>query len=210
MKTAQALLLCCAVLLCQPAMAQDAKVSKEREALRRAQTALRAATEKQDALQAEQASLAQEKAKLEKELGALRGQGQAGAARIKAAEQQAEALQGELGAAVKARQDAEAAGLQREKALQEQVLALRRESAERLQSARALSALLERSVQALGDAEAKNRQLYAIGQELVKRTLSRTPFEVATIGDPVLGLTDVKLENQAEELRGRLAQQRVP
>ena len=201
---------CSLLVLCLPAAAQDAKVSKEREALRRAQTALRAATEQQDGLQAEKAKLAADKDRLEKELLAARSQSQGEAARLKQVDLRSEAFQGELQAAVKARQVLEAGSQQREQELQQQVQAARRESAERLQSARALTALLEQSTQALAGAEAKNRQLYAIGQDLVKRYLSRGRFEDATIGDPLLGLTDVKLENQAEELRSKLAAQKLP
>ena len=201
-------LACCATML-MPAYAQDAKVTKEREALRRAQTALRAAADQQQALQADKAQLTQEKQKLEKALAGALGQGQNTDAKLRAALQRTQTLEGELQASRQAAQAQEAASQQQEQVVQQQLLVLRRESAEHLQAARALSTLLERSTEALADAEAKNHKLYAVGQELVQRYLSRSTFERADIGDPLLGLTDVKLEDQAEAMRSKLAEQRI-
>ena len=192
-----------------PAHADDAKVSKEREALRRAQSALRTATEQQQSLQADKAQLQQEKDKLEKSLSAARGQEQGNTARLKAATQRVEALEAELQASKQAQQTLLASSQTHEQELQQQLLATRRESAEHLQSARALTALLEHSTQALADAEAKNHKLYAVGQELIQRYLGRSTVDVATLGDPFLGLSAVKLEDQAEQMRSQLEAQRI-
>jgi len=188
---------------------EEGRVSREREALRRAQSALRAATEQQGQLQADKARLTQDNSRLEALLKAEVARGQAAIGRLKQAEQRSEGLQTELGSTTHAQKEQEAAAQQRERDLQQQLQAARREAAEHLQSARALSALLERSTQALNAAEEKNHKLYAIGQELVRRYQGRTAMEVATIGDPVLGLTAVRLEDQAEGLRTQLEQQRV-
>lgn len=197
-------------LLAAPLYAQDdAKVSKEREALRRAQSALRSMTDERDALQADKAKLAQDKAKSDQELAALRGRSQGEAGRAKLAEEHAETLQAQLDAAVKTRDEQAAASQQRERELQEQLAAARRESAERLRSAQAVSALLEQSTKALAVAEDKNRKLFAVGEDLIQRYKSRPRYDAATIGDPLLGLTDVKLENEAETIRGQMAQLRV-
>jgi len=186
---------CCVSL----AHAQDeGKASREREALRRAQNALRAATDQQSQLQADKAALTQDKDKLAEQLKAEQGRGQAASAKLRGAEQRAEALQAELDAANKARQQHEAAAQQREQELTLQ-----------LQTARTLTTLLERSTTELAGAEDKNRQLYAIGQQLVQRYLGRKPDEIPGIADPVLGLTAIKLENYAEEMRAQLAAQRV-
>ena len=197
---------CCVSL----AHAQDeGKASREREALRRAQNALRAATDQQSQLQADKAALTQDKDKLAEQLKAEQGRGQAASAKLRGAEQRAEALQAELDAANKARQQHEAAAQQREQELTLQLQAARREGAEHLQTARTLTTLLERSTTELAGAEDKNRQLYAIGQQLVQRYLGRKPDEIPGIADPVLGLTAIKLENYAEEMRAQLAAQRV-
>ena len=192
-----------------PSHADDVKVSKEREALRRAQSALRTATEQQQTLQADKTQLQQEKDKLEKSLTAARGLEQVNSARLKAATQRAEALENELQASKQAQQMLQSGSQLREQELQQQLLAARRESAEHLQSARALTALLEHSTQALADAETKNHQLYAVGQELIQRYLGRSKVDVATLGDPFLGLSAVKLEDQAEQMRSQLEAQRI-
>ena len=205
-----AALLFSATLLAAPLHAQDdAKASKEREALRRAQSALRSMTDERDALQAEKARLTQDLARSSQELAALRGRSQGEAGRAKLAEEHAQTLQAQLDAATKARDELAAASQQREHDLQEQLGAARRESAERLQSVRTVSALLEQSTKALAAAEDKNRKLLAVGEDLIKRYKSRSRFDSATIGDPLLGLTDVKLENEAEQIRGQMAQLRV-
>jgi len=199
-----------ASLLCAPLYAQDdAKASKEREALRRAQSALRAMTDERDALQADKARLAQDKTKSDQELAALRGRSQGEAGRVKQAEQRADTLQAQLDAAAKARDEAAAASQQREHELQEQLAGARRESNERLQSTRALGTLLEHSTQALAAAEDKNRKLLAVGEDLLKRYQERPAYDRVTIGDPLLGFTDVKLANEAETIRGQMAQLRV-
>ncbi|WP_077034383.1 hypothetical protein [Pelomonas sp. KK5] len=204
------LALCSAVSI---AAAQDeggnGKASREREALRRAQNALRAATSQQDALQADKAKLTQEKGQLEAQLKAEQGRQQSAAGRLKQAEQRGDSLQAEVEAARKAALAQDAAAQQREQELQQLLQAARRESAERLQAARALTTLLERSTLELAGAEEKNRKLYAIGRELVERYRGGSATDLAGIGDPVLGLAGVRLEDQAEALRGQLAQQRV-
>ncbi|MEJ6005708.1 hypothetical protein WG899_09130 [Paucibacter sp. AS339] len=204
---AAALMVCASVAM--PAHAQDAKVSKEREALRRSQSALKAAQEQQSSLQAEKSKLEQEKTQAEQEASKARSQAQGQAAKLKALEAQAQKLQADLQAAEAARQALEAASKSREQELQQQLLAARRESNERQQAVQVTTRMLERSTQSLADAEDKNRKLYAIGQEAIKRYLSRTPSEITGIGDPLFGFTDIRLENVAEELRSQMQAQRV-
>ena len=187
----------------------DAHASKEREALRRAQSALRTMTEERDGLQADKAKLAQDKDRLDRELAAARSGGQAAAAHLQQAEQRAAALQAQFDAAQAAAKAADAAAAQQVAELQGQLQAARRESAERLQTARSLSALLERSTTLLAADEDKNRKLYAIGEDLLKRYQSRPRVDTALLGDPLLGLVDVRYASEAEDIRGKMAQQQI-
>jgi chromosome segregation ATPase len=204
------LLACCAGLCAVvPAYAQDAKVSKEREALRRTQTALKAAQEQQSSLTAEKTKLEKEKLLAEQDAGKAKALASGQAAKLKALEQQTQKLQADLQAAEAAKAVLEASASTREKELQQQLLAARRESAERQQAVQVTARLLERSTLALQDAEAKNRKLFGVGEEAIKRYLSRTPSEITGIGDPLFGFNDIRLENVAEELRGKMEAQRV-
>ncbi|MFG6489820.1 hypothetical protein ACG04R_24300 [Roseateles sp. BYS78W] len=191
------------------AHAEDAKPSREREALRRAQAALRAAQEQQSSLQADKAKVEAEAASAKKDASAARAQIAGSAARLKASEAEVQALRVQLQADREARQQDDAKALEREQALQQQIVAARQEAAARQQANQALTRLLERSTQALADAEGKNRKLYAIGQDLVKRWQGRAPLDTALLQDPVLGLTAVRFEDQAEKLRAELEAQRV-
>ncbi|MCV2354903.1 hypothetical protein LNV09_12125 [Paucibacter sp. B2R-40] len=204
------LLSCCAGLCAAlPAQAQDAKASKEREALRRTQTALKSAQEQQSSLSAEKAKLEQEKLLAEQDAGKARAQVSGQAAKLKALEQLTQKLQADLQAAEAAKSALEASAGTREKELQQQLQAARRESGERQQAVQVTARLLERSTLALQDAEAKNRKLFAVGEEAIKRYLSRTPSEITGINDPLFGWNDIRLENVAEELRGQMDAQRV-
>lgn len=191
------------------AQAQDAKVSKEREALRRAQAALRAAQEQQGSLQADKAKAEADAAAAHKDAASAKAQIAGGAAKLKAREAELDALHAQLQAAKDAQQQGEAKAVEREQALQQQLLAAHQESASRQQANLALGQLLERSTQALADAEAKNHQLYALGQDLVKRWQGRSALDTSLLQDPVLGLTAVRFEDQAEKLRTALEAQRV-
>ncbi|PTT90468.1 hypothetical protein DBR42_05805 [Pelomonas sp. HMWF004] len=183
---------------------QEAKVSKEREALRRAQTALRAAQEQQSTLQADKAKAEAQAAASLKDTASARAQVASGAARLKAREADLETLRLKLQATEAALQQAEARAVEREQTLQRQLLAERQDSAERRQANLVLTKLLEHSTQSLADAEARNHKLHAIGQDLVQRLAGRSPLDTALQQDPVLGLTAVRFEDQAESLRAAM------
>lgn len=202
-----------AALLALGAQAQDAaKASKEREALRRAQAALRAAQEQQSSLQADKAKAEAQASAAQKDASNAKAQVAGSAARLRTREAELETLRAQLLAARQAeqlqQQEAVKTG-EREQALQQQLLTARQESAARLQANQALAQLLERSTQALADAETKNHQLHALGQELVKRWQGRSTLDTALLQDPVLGLAAVRFEDQAEKLRGELEAKRV-
>lgn len=207
MKRIAVMMLCAG--LAATGQAQDAKVSKEREALRRAQTALRAAQEQQSSLQADRDKALADAQAARQAVSGAQAQAAGIAQRLKARETELDTLRGQLQSAREAQQDAEARAAQREQGLQQQLQALRQESGARLQANQALAELLERSTRSLADAEAKNRQLHAIGLDLLRRWQGRPALDTALLQDPVLGLTAVRFEDQAEALRTALEAQRL-
>lgn len=196
-------------LLVSGVQAQEGKPSREREALRRAQAALRTAQEQQASLSADKTKAEAAAASSRQEAASARAQMAGTAARLKARETEVETLRSQLQAAQGAQRDTEARATEREQTLQRQLLAARQDGSALLQANQALAQLLERSTQALADAEGKNHQLYTLGQQLVQRLSQRSPLEQAMQQDPVLGLTAVRLEDQAEALRAELAAKRL-
>lgn len=190
------------------AQAQDTKVSKEREALRRAQAALRAAQEQQSTLQADKARAEAETAAARQDAAGARARAASGVARLRARDAEVAELRVQLQAAQDARQQAEAQAAERERALQQQAAAAEREAAARLAANQALSQLLERNTQALAEAQARNQRLYALGKELIERQVGRSDFDRVLQRDPVFGLAAVRSEDEAEKLRAALEAQR--
>lgn len=204
--------LCAALALAclLPAAAQD-NTSREREALRRAQAALNDTRRELAALQAERAQLlrdkeaaAQQAATAEQARQAL--QAQHGRLQQQLAAQRTE-LQAQL-AGLRSAQEAEAAAAaqrDRQAATQAatQAAALQQQLAEQKRTAASVTALLERATAALAEAEDRNRQLHALALQAVERYRSKTPTEASLQGDPLLGLTQVRIENEAEALRSQ-------
>lgn len=201
-------MLCAAMALAclLPAAAQD---SREREALRRAQAALNDTRRELAALQPERAQLLRDR--------------EAAAAQAAAAEQARQALQAQHGRlqqqlaalrtdqqvqlqALRSAQEAQAAADAQRHAqatadAAAQATALQQRLAEQQRSNAAVTALLERATQALAASEDRNRQLHALALQAVERYRSKTPTEAALQGDPLLGLTQIRIDNVAEELR---------
>lgn len=196
-------------LACIAAQAQEAKVSREREALRRAQAALRASQEQQSALQADKAKAEGDALAAQKDAASARTQAAGSAAQLKARTAEIEGLHTRLQAATNAQRQNEAKSAEREQVLQQELIDARQDAASRQQSNQALVHLLERSTKALADAEAKNRQMFALGQSLVQLYTGRSKLDTALQQDPVLGLTSVRLEDKAEQLRAALEAQRT-
>lgn len=203
--------------LCWPVLAQDAAASREREALRRAQSALQQAQQQRDALQAEKATL--ERRQVEQATLAQKQQIQARAElnRLRTLEREQDTLHAQLAterAALAAlRESSLAAKAQDETRLAEasrQATQWRGERDERTAANRALVARLEAATQALAEAQERNRQLHAVGQEAIQRLRGLSPAERALLDDPILGLTAVRLGSEAEDLLVRLDAQRQP
>jgi hypothetical protein len=198
-------------LLAGAALAQQPAPSREREMLRRSQAALQEAAAQRDAAVAEKAAVQKERDAARDEAGKAR----AAAARTLGAERQRaqadlEAVRAEL---VQLRQQmqaqAEAAAAQEQKSAQA-AAALRRELAERTLANVQLVALLEKSTGALAASEQRNRELHALGLELVERWRSKGADEQRLQAEPVLGLRAVRIEDEAEALRTRLHALRAP
>jgi DNA repair exonuclease SbcCD ATPase subunit len=140
----------------------------------------------------------------QKELAGARALVAGSSAKVRLQEAELKALRTQLEAAQSAQQQGEAQAALREQALQQQLLTLRQESSARQQANQALVQILERSTTALADAEAKNRKLHAMGQDLVQRYTGRSPVDTALQQDPLLGLAAVRFEDEAEKLRAAL------
>jgi chromosome segregation ATPase len=190
-----------------PLQAQEA-ASREREALRRARAELRTA---QDEAQRQQQLAAQaeaDKAKLARERDSVYREARLLRQKIAAADIKGQSLETELTrlrTEVSDRQHASddaarEAGLRQTEAAR-QLAALNAEIVERKSTSAALTTALERSTQALADAEAANRELYRVAQRAIDRYHGKSPLTSAKLADPVLGLAAVSAENESEALR---------
>jgi chromosome segregation ATPase len=207
--------------LCGSAAAQsNAQPNREREALRRAQSALQQAQQQRDALQAERASLASTSS--EQQALLQRQQAQLTAAveqrrRLAALTTEHANLKTSLDQALEAlaslRTQADNERIQaqaRQAEAAQQRAALQRQHAEVVSTNRALVSRLEAASKALAEARSRNQQLHAIGQAAIQRLRGLSPSERALQDDPVLGLTAVRLNDEAELLLQRLDGQRQP
>jgi chromosome segregation ATPase len=188
--------------------------------LRRAQSALQQAQQQRDGLQAEKATL--ERAQADHAALAKQQQAQLGAAqselkRLRALEAEHAALQAQLGTERQTltAQREQAAADQAQAATRladanRQTLQLRAERDELLNANRALVGKLEAATVALAEARERNRQLHAVGQDAVDRLRGLSPADRALQGDRILGLTAVRIDNEAEDLLQRLDAQRQP
>lgn len=210
------------VVMCSSALAQgqpDARASREREMLRRSQAALKEAQAQREALAAEKQQLQQQHDKALAERDAVAGQARSGQEQARRARADAQRLQAEL-EAERAKLPPLQAELERQKAelaravevfqaLQQQLAEARREATTRAQANAAVTALLERATTALADAEAKNRQMHAAGLAALQRFRSKSADDLRAQNEPFLGLTAVRIENEAEALRTELDKHRL-
>lgn len=197
-------------LTCGPAgAADDAKGGRDKEALRRVQQALRQSQAKLQAVQDERAllqtqhsALEAKAAEAEKELTSTQGQVRSLRAELARSQAEGKRLSGEL-ASLKTSSQAE------QTALQGRLDDLGRRLTEHQQTLANVTNLLGHSTQALSTAEEKNRQLYAIGRDVIARYHNKGIGEVLAQQEPVFGLREVTLENEAEALRTQIEAQRL-
>lgn len=207
-----AALLALALSLAGPALAQDdgGRSAREREALRRAQAALRQAQEQQTAAVREKAELSAQRDQLD--AAAKRAEKQLSASRAEATRSgsQLAALSAELKAA---RDQNEAQKKDAEARIAE--LSKRLDQATRLADERArangsLIALLEHATRTQAAAEKTNREMHALGLQMIERLRGRGAASDLAPNDPVLGFGRIKLENEAEALRDKLDAAKLP
>lgn len=199
-----------AMLACGHAVAaDDAKGGRDKEALRRAQQALRqsqaklqAAQNEQAQLQAKHSALEAQAAEAEKELAGVQAQVRSLRAELARSQAEGKRLGTEL-ASLKASSQAE------QTAQQGRIDDLSRRLTENQQTLANVTQLLGHSTQALTTAEEKNRQLYAIGRNVIDRYHNKGLGEVLAQQEPVFGLREVTLENEAETLRTQIEAQRL-
>lgn len=212
--TAAALMLALGVPVnAQQENADSVRAARQREALRRSQEALKQAQEQQAALTREKTQLSAEKAKLDDE--ARRSGSQLGSARSEAARLRAEVArltaeqEVQRSAASAASADKQAAATAAAELMQRLAKA-ERELAERTRTVAALSTLTERSSKALAAAEGANRQMHALGLQLIEQLRATGRNDSVLALRPVIGFNAVKLENEAEALRDRLDALKLP
>lgn len=207
--------------LCGSAATQtSAPPSREREALRRVQSALQQAQLQRDALQAEKAGLAStlsdQQALLQRQQAQLAAAAEQrrrlAALTTQHADQKARLDQAlEALASLRTQADNERIQAQaRQAEAAQQLAAQQRQHGETVAANRALLTRLEAASKALAEARLRNQQLHAIGQAAIQRLRGLSPSERALQDDPVLGLTGVRLNDEAELLLQRLDAQRQP
>ena len=208
--------LACAACLAAalPALAQGNNApNREREALRRAQAALQQANGERDSLAAAKAALEKDKtasAALAEAARKQAGSAQAEVAKLREALAQRQTeTEAERAREAEARRALETAAEQREQALRQQLAQAQRTGEERAQANAALVAMLAERTTALADARQRVQQLHTLGLEAVERFRTKGLTDQALQADPLLGLTAVRLENAAEDLRTRLDAQRL-
>ena len=189
--------------------ADDKRVTQAREAARRAQAALQQAQQERDTLRQQQAGVTAEKDALAQLLSRAQSDARQGQAKpappqqaLTQAQAELERLRAELAAERTQREKAEAAATDATAHGQQALQAQRQVTA-------AVSALLEKSVQALGRAEEANRNLHGLGLQAVEAYTQRTPEAMRTRSEPFLQIGAVRLEGEAETLRKAMDLQRV-
>jgi chromosome segregation ATPase len=180
----------------------DAKSTREREMLRRAQEALRQS-------QTDNSALAQGKADAEQKLRSADEQ-------IATLRKASGSEQSSLRAKLKAAGDAQADTARQLEEAKRQIAALtaqQRQTAGQLTNSESqlkqVRQDLDSSHAATASCEAKNLKLYEYSQEVVNRYQKKGVWAALSQKEPVLGLGEVKTENVVQEYREKLDNQRI-
>lgn len=198
----------------QQGAAQDAKVQRDRESLRRQQALLQQARTELDALRSEKAALTKERddalasaraalaqrAGTQNELQALRAE----LARQRTA--QAETLREQNAL----RTEEAAASQRRQQELQRERADLQAARDELQRTNQRLVQLLEQRTAEVADLRKRNAALHALALEAVERFVNKGTLETALQDDPLFGLSRVRTESTAEALRIRIEAERSP
>jgi DNA repair exonuclease SbcCD ATPase subunit len=206
-----------------PALAQE--VSREREALRRAQQQFAKLQEENTHLQAENSRLQQLTIDNEKKLKAavtdatkLRAETERlrkNSTALKAAEEANAVLTAKLGAAEERHNETVRTSKEDIDALQSRLTASRDALAtsqrESQQTAATLNESLERETARVAACEVKNAELYGVTSDLINRYKeNRGAWEKFLLSEPFTGLKSVEVDNLLQEFRDRASKARVP
>lgn len=184
-----------------PAVAEDAKANREREALRRLQAQQQKLTQEKSDLEAEKTKLLGTQESLKKEAAAARRE----AGKVTTLTQEAAALKAEI--AILKQQLADALTLQLQaKGDLEKAERTKAEQIAARQQAEGASARQTKEVQAC---EAKNLALYRYGSELLVRYQNKGWAELLGQAEPFTGIAQVGMENLLEEYRDKLDGQQI-
>jgi len=195
------------------AAAEDKAAAREREMLRRTQQALKAEQEQRSTAEREKGALAAEKAKLQDDVKKNSAQLASVQAKSRASLSQIAGMQSELEqlkAAKVADEQAQDALKRDVSRLTQQLAQTQRTLAERTSANQTLIAVLERSIEALANAETKNRELHAAGLKAVDAYKNKGVGAALSQREPVFGFGAVQVENLAEGLRTQIDAQRIP
>jgi chromosome segregation ATPase len=203
------------MLLClcwQSSYAQDTRTQREREALRRQQALLQQARGELDTLRAENAAVLKQKD------DALAAE-QSALTRLGNAQRQIDALRAELSRlrteqadALRAQNDLRAeqaaADSKRLQAVQRERSELQMANDELQRTNQRLVLLLEQRTTEVADLRKRNAALHALAYEAVELFVRKGTLDTALQDDPLFGLSRVRTESAAEELRIRIDAQR--
>jgi chromosome segregation ATPase len=199
------------------AHADDKSASRDKEMLRRTQQALKAEQDQHSAAEQEKSALATDKAKLQNEikknsaqLASVQAQSRGARAELDRAHAEVDRLKAELDATRTADEQAQGALKQSVERLGLQLSQTQRLLSERTSANQTLISLLERSLESLAGAEAKNRELHAAGLKAVEAYRQKGVGAALAQREPVFGFGAVQVDNVAEGLRSQLDAQRVP
>jgi len=186
--------------------ADDSKVSREREMLRRAQEALRQS-------EAEKSDLTRAKLDSEQKLKTLSQELETAKSGSKAGQSAQAALRSQLQSATAQQADLQAkladaarqiAALNQKQHETEGQLASRDTEIKRLQQDLQTSKTTEASC------ETKNRQLYTYSQDILDKYKRKGVWSAMAQKEPVFGFKEVGIENTVQEYHDKLKSQRIP
>ncbi len=211
----------CAVLTAGDVWSQDKAVSREREALRRAQQQVQQVRQEKSVLEEKLLLLDKEKGELAAQKQKLSGQVAGAAARARVAEAKGQQLQTQLDGVVRERvalgQDKSALEAQavllgqRLAVLETRIGAVERDLLQTTAQKKQVEAAFAGSQQAVAGCEDRNSRLYRVGRDLISQCRDRSATETVLRLEPFTGLKQVEIENMLEGYRDKLdAQKSIP
>ncbi len=181
----------------------DSKVSREREMLRRTQQALRETEAQKSDLSRSKLEAEQKLQTAATELEQARGAARSAQSTLRTQLAAAQAAQAELAARLEEANRQLASASARQKETEGQLSA-------RSSELEVVRQDLDKSNATGAACEAKNVKLFEYSQALVDRYKNKGVWEALKQKDPVLGLSNVGVENVVQEYREKLDSQKIP